>query len=266
MTRGLASQKRLMNPPKLFKGIALFTPGGDLVYCIDQDKKSHWHLQLCVMLQELLGLPEPPHFLVPCYTATVDQWQDDRDQNLQIAAEASPLVLRYQPLLNALFGTGNLQWQSTSLQSHICDLKVLASYREQFPDLWQNHELVVNLGGRSPKLPIAQQRSHPTGSNPIEPDPSLSQGFVLRLFVSDDTMKTERILKHLYHLLETSVHQPYTLKVIDVCKNPEQAEHNQVTATPTLMKIWPKPVKRLVGDLTDPSKIQALFIGSNLCS
>ncbi|MDJ0558735.1 MAG: circadian clock protein KaiB, partial [Microcystis sp. M53599_WE4] len=33
--------------PDIFKGIALFTPGGDLIYCIDPDKQTHWHLNLC---------------------------------------------------------------------------------------------------------------------------------------------------------------------------------------------------------------------------
>ncbi|MFM7558989.1 MAG: circadian clock protein KaiB, partial [Cylindrospermopsis raciborskii] len=56
--------------PQVFKGIALFTPGGDLIYCIDPSKQKRWHLHLCGVLQQILNLSEPPHFLVPCYTAT----------------------------------------------------------------------------------------------------------------------------------------------------------------------------------------------------
>ncbi|WP_239651521.1 hypothetical protein [Neosynechococcus sphagnicola] len=51
-----------VHSPNLFKGIALFTPGGDLIYGIDVSKQSRWHLHLCTALQELLGLTEPPHF------------------------------------------------------------------------------------------------------------------------------------------------------------------------------------------------------------
>jgi circadian clock protein KaiB len=49
--------------------------------------------------------------------------------------------------------------------------------------------------------------------------------------------------------------QPYTLKVIDVQKHPDLAEADQVAATPTLMRVWPLPVKRIVGELEDAQAI-----------
>ncbi|MBD0308780.1 MAG: circadian clock protein KaiB, partial [Microcoleus sp. T1-bin1] len=47
--------------------------------------------------------------------------------------------------------------------------------------------------------------------------------------------------------------------VIDVLKHPEQAEADQISATPTLIKIWPKPVRRMVGELNDDEKIMRLL-------
>ena len=73
-----------LSKPQLFKGIALFTPGGDLIYCIDSSKQGRWHLNLCAALQEILDLPEPPHFLVPCYTATIDHWLNPQTQKVQV--------------------------------------------------------------------------------------------------------------------------------------------------------------------------------------
>ncbi|MGL6284372.1 MAG: circadian clock KaiB family protein, partial [Microcoleaceae cyanobacterium] len=87
------SGKVVSDNSSLFKGIALFTPGGDLVYCIDPSKQSRWHLHLCAVLQDILGLPEPPHFLVPAYTATIDQWLDNRTNQIQVAAAIYPLVV-----------------------------------------------------------------------------------------------------------------------------------------------------------------------------
>ncbi|NJO67034.1 MAG: circadian clock protein KaiB, partial [Leptolyngbyaceae cyanobacterium RM1_405_57] len=66
---------------------------------------------------------------------------------------------------------------------------------------------------------------------------------------------TERILQNLHQLLEKSLQQPYTLKVVDIYKHPEQAEADQVAATPTLVKVWPKPVRRIAGNLEDAAKI-----------
>lgn len=230
----------------LFKGIALFTPGGDLIYCIDPAKQTRWHLQLCVVLQEMLGLPEPPHFLVPCYTATVDRWLDPQTQQVHTFAEAAPTVLRYQPLLNAIFGMKDLVWQMAAVPEGVCDLMVLSTYRNQFSQLWQTHDLVV----RYEKTLLTSQTDE---APPAVPDPEAlepeAQGYVLRLFVSGHSAATERTLHNLHQLLEQSLGHPYTLKVIDVFQHPEQAELDQVSATPTLVKVWPRPVRRIVGNL-----------------
>jgi circadian clock protein KaiB len=246
----------------LFKGIALFTPGGDLVYCIDPYKQNHWHLQLCAVVQEILGLAEPPHFLVPCYTATVDRWLDPQTQQVKTVAEACPLVLKHQALLNAIFGTGSLTWSRVRNLGELCNPIILSSYRQEFPQLWEDHDLIVqfenmNLQGRS-RDPKQSTLSWSPIRRPKEP-----QGYVLRLFVSGHNAATKRILHHLHQLLETSLQQPYTLKVIDIYKHPELAEADQIAATPTLMKIYPRPVRRIVGDLDDTSKILQLLSSSS---
>jgi len=256
--------------PEFFKGIALFTPGGDLIYCIDPRKQSRWHLQLCVALQEILGLSEPPHFLIPCYTATVDCWRDRSDLQLLVAAEAYPLVLRHQTLLNAIFGTADLVWEARS--EEICEPMAIATYHEQFPELWENHDLVVQYPisvGRSDshsstivppsRFPQSQRMPLPKPTALIPPP---TQGYVLRLFVSGSNPNTERTLETVHQLLEQCLDRPYTLKVIDVLKHPEQAEADQISATPTLIKIWPKPVRRIVGELNDAEQIVRLLSNS----
>jgi circadian clock protein KaiB len=363
--------------PQLFKGIALFTPGADLIYCLDPKKQGHWHMHLCVALQEILGLPEPPHFLVPGYTATIDRWLDPRTRQIQTSAEIYPLVRHHQALLNAVFGIGNLVWQLAPWQEGLCDPLVLETYRHQFPQLWEDHDLIVRFdrteqfsysySGSSPshqlkqvplenrqgdssfqenltsspaeattsespfgsqgevishrtlaqeykapqeltpeqgfttfgsvspsdsvttaqtggdsealrRTPLEQPKPsadriqkttntppphHPTpatvhsNSSEIPPEAQLqqAQGYVLRLFVSGHSAATEYILMSLHQLLENSLRLPYTLKVIDVFKHPDQAEANQISATPTLLRVWPQPVRRIVGDLTDAERI-----------
>lgn len=241
-------------PPDLFKGIALFTPGGDLVYCIDPLKRNRWHLQLCAVLQEMLGLSEPPHFLVPCYTATVDRWLDPQSQQLRTVAEASPRVLRYQPLLNVLFGVRELIWEAAPYPEGICDPFVLDVYQQQFPQLWQNHDLVVRFEKIEPLPPAPAGENSSLAWSPLNRHEK-TQGYVLRLFVSDNSLATERILQNLHQLLDRVLQQPYTLKVVDIHKHPEQAEADQIAATPTLVKVWPHPVRRIVGDLEDVNKV-----------
>ncbi|AFZ23991.1 KaiB domain-containing protein [Cylindrospermum stagnale PCC 7417] len=238
-----------LSRPQLFKGITLFTPGGDLIYCIDPSKQGRWHSHLCSALQEILDLSEPPHFLVPCYTATIDHWLDPRNQQVRTFAEAYPAVIRHQAVLNAIFGTGDLVWQAAPWQEGLCDRMVLATYRSSFPQLWEDHDLIVRLDLSEP----VPQYHQPviTAQKP----PLMTQGYVLRLFVAGHSGTTERILQNLHELLERSLGYPYTLKVIDVLTHPEQAEIDQVSATPTLVKIWPHPIRRIVGGLDNVEKL-----------
>jgi circadian clock protein KaiB len=97
----------------------------------------------------------------------------------------------------------------------------------------------------------------PSDAEEILPDTRShhTQGYVLRLFVSGNSAATEYILMSLHQLLENSLRHPYTLKVIDIFKHPDQAEANQISATPTLLRVWPQPVRRIVGDLTDAERV-----------
>ncbi|WP_008315508.1 circadian clock KaiB family protein [Leptolyngbya sp. PCC 6406] len=246
-----SSETEISNRSSEFKGIALFTPGGDLVYCRDEQKRSQWHVNLCAALQEYLTLSAPPHFLVPTYAATVDCWRSPTTQGLHVVAEAAPQVWRYQGLLNRIFGLGDVEWQPVYPNPEISSPAVLATYRNQFSELWVDHDLVLD---------ISQERAPEAFASVLSETPQIhSSGPVLRLFVSSQSALTEPILKTLQEVLETSRYRPYSLKVIDVSKHPEQAEADQISATPTLVRVWPLPLRRLVGELDNPRAILGLL-------
>ena len=56
-------------------------------------------------------------------------------------------------------------------------------------------------------------------------------------------------------ILENEFKGVYALKVIDVLKQPQLAEEDKILATPTLAKILPPPVRRIIGDLSDREKV-----------
>ncbi|MBF2064043.1 MAG: circadian clock KaiB family protein [Calothrix sp. C42_A2020_038] len=218
-----------------------------MLYCIDPSKQGRWHLHLCTTLQRILDLPEPPHFLVPCYTATIDHWLDPRTQKIQTFAEAYPAVLKHQALLNAIFDTNDLVWQKAPWREGLCDSVVLSTHRSTFPQLWEDHDLIVraDLVESELKAPIILPAINEQNA----------QAYVLRLFVAGRSPNTERILKLLHELLEKYLSHPYTLKVIDVLTHPELAEANQISATPTLVKVYPQPIRRVIGDLDNAERI-----------
>ncbi|MGB3206421.1 MAG: circadian clock protein KaiB, partial [Crinalium sp.] len=59
----------------------------------------------------------------------------------------------------------------------------------------------------------------------------------------------------LKNILENEFKGVYALKVIDVLKNPQLAEEDKILATPTLAKILPPPVRKIIGDLSDREKV-----------
>lgn len=240
--------------PQVFKGIALFTPGGDLIYGINSSKQTQWHVHLCHELQKMLNLADSPHFLVPGYTATVERWLDPATHQLQTIAEVYPAVQQYIPLLQALFKLdAKTEWQIAPWQEEHCHRAVIETYKPHFPQLWQRQDLVIRLDPKqSTKL-----TSKDSGilQDHIRTTVIKSEGYNLRLFISSQNDSAEKTLSNLHQLLEERLTNPYTLKVIDVAKNPEQAIIHRVITTPTLIRVSPGPVKRIVGQLDDISRV-----------
>lgn len=83
----------------------------------------------------------------------------------------------------------------------------------------------------------------------------LKKTYILKLYVAGNTPNSIRALKMLNNILETEFQGVYALKVIDVLKNPQLAEEDKILATPTLAKILPPPVRRIIGDLSDREKV-----------
>lgn len=237
-----------------FKGIALFTPGGDCVYCLDEQKRAHWHLDLCAALQTHLGLAEPPYFLLPCFTATVDRWVNPTTQAPAMVAEAYPRALRFQPLLNALFGLGQLQWQPNYSSAEECSVALIESYRSTFPQLWECHDLIMRVE-QTVEVP-----EEPLPGDTLDALGAMPQPHCFKLFVSGtDTVATERMLRFLYTTLESSLPSAYTLQVIDVTTHPSEAEAAHISATPTLIQVWPEPVRRVVGNVLSQEQMALLL-------
>ncbi|MGI0485440.1 circadian clock protein KaiB [Pantanalinema rosaneae CENA516] len=83
----------------------------------------------------------------------------------------------------------------------------------------------------------------------------LKKTYVLKLYVAGNTPNSIRALKTLNNILEEEFQGVYALKVIDVLKNPQLAEEDKILATPTLSKILPPPVRKIIGDLSDREKV-----------
>jgi circadian clock protein KaiB len=93
---------------------------------------------------------------------------------------------------------------------------------------------------------------HEFGTKPMSP---LKKTYILKLYVAGNTPNSVRALKTLNNILEKEFQGVYALKVIDVLKNPQLAEEDKILATPTLAKILPPPVRKIIGDLSDRERV-----------
>jgi circadian clock protein KaiB len=69
--------------------------------------------------------------------------------------------------------------------------------------------------------------------------------------VAGATARSRQALQRVYQLCEAELKDNYELEVIDVYQEPELARTNQIVATPTLVKEFPRPVRRFIGNLSN---------------
>ena len=87
------------------------------------------------------------------------------------------------------------------------------------------------------------------------PEEELSSKHVLRLFVTGTTPRSTRAIENLRRVLEAELPDRYDLEVVDVYQHPEAASEHQIVAAPTLIKLLPEPVRRIIGDLSDTERV-----------
>ncbi len=79
--------------------------------------------------------------------------------------------------------------------------------------------------------------------------------FVLRLYITGRTLRSERAIANLRRLCEEELAGQYGLEIIDLLERPQLGEDEKILATPTLIKNLPSPLRRVIGDLSDTEKV-----------
>jgi circadian clock protein KaiB len=77
----------------------------------------------------------------------------------------------------------------------------------------------------------------------------------LKLFITGQTARSSRAINNLRRICEEELGTEYELSIIDVLERPQLAEDERILATPTLIKEFPPPVRRIIGDLSDTKQV-----------
>lgn len=77
----------------------------------------------------------------------------------------------------------------------------------------------------------------------------------LRLYVAGQTPKSLSALSNLKRICDEHLEGNYQLEVIDLIKNPQLAQGDQILAIPTLVRNLPAPMRKIIGDLSNVNRV-----------
>lgn len=87
--------------------------------------------------------------------------------------------------------------------------------------------------------------------------PAPGERYVLRLYVTGSTPRSVRAIENMRRICEEHLPGRYDLEVIDIYQNPDATREAQIIAAPTLVKMLPEPLRRVIGDLSDHERVLA---------
>jgi circadian clock protein KaiB len=79
--------------------------------------------------------------------------------------------------------------------------------------------------------------------------------YLLKLFVTTHGTSSHRAVRNITALLQENFPNNYRLEIVDIKENPLIALKENITAIPLLFREAPKPQRRLVGDMSDRTKV-----------
>ncbi len=89
--------------------------------------------------------------------------------------------------------------------------------------------------------------------------PGAAEEVMLRLFVTGSSQRAARAIDAVQSICKEYLGNCVQIEIIDVLEQPDRAESERILATPTLIRQSPGPPRRVIGDLTDASRIIQLL-------
>ena len=87
--------------------------------------------------------------------------------------------------------------------------------------------------------------------------PAHKPRYKLRLFITGSTPRSTAAIQNMRQICAERLEGDYDLEVIDVYQHPDATRDYQIVATPTLVKVLPEPLRKIIGDLSDSERVLA---------
>jgi circadian clock protein KaiB len=77
----------------------------------------------------------------------------------------------------------------------------------------------------------------------------------LRLYIAGNAPNSLQALANVQAICTEHFGSDHSLEVVDMLEHPDRALADGVIVTPTLLKLLPKPARRVIGNLNDTSRV-----------
>ena len=79
--------------------------------------------------------------------------------------------------------------------------------------------------------------------------------YILRLYITGFSPRSARAISNIRKICDEHLEGRHDLEVVDISQQPALAQSEQILAAPTLIKKWPLPARRFVGDMSQSERI-----------
>lgn len=93
--------------------------------------------------------------------------------------------------------------------------------------------------------------------SPVSQTTADTERYVLRLYVTGSTKRSTLAIQTMRDICDTYLKDRHDLEVVDLYRNPEAAAREQIIAVPTLVRLLPGPLRRVIGDFSDRRRVLA---------
>ncbi len=80
-----------------------------------------------------------------------------------------------------------------------------------------------------------------------------------RLYIAGDAPNSMQAVANLHSMCLKHLPERHDIEIVDVVRHPKRALTDGVLLTPTLVKLAPKPVRRIIGNLSDTQTVLQAF-------
>ena len=87
-------------------------------------------------------------------------------------------------------------------------------------------------------------------------DAATDERWALTLYVNGASVRSIEAIENVRRICDEELGGQVDLEIIDVQQQPALVLRDQIIAAPTLIKRLPGPLRRIVGDLSDPARLR----------